>query len=213
MNFDQYITKYCAGIDFVPGKIITYEISGVEITVQPYTYNNGYMGAEKAHLTLRRNGMVYECDCIDRHSWNDMIFHVTLGGCDYLIFRKTLYGFTLIDAETLAEVYDYFPETVLNGGEAYIFTNAVPFDNLIIFDGCFWGSSYFYTVYDYVEKRCIYLYDEFQLDSDDIAPVIENGTVTLSCTDHSNGRNVKLKLNFTSAQLRKLIREKGHHEL
>jgi len=210
MPLEQYIGKYCEGITFSPEETITCEISGIEVNVQPYVYNGVNCGAEKARVTLRKNGAVYECDCIDVHSWNNLFFPVTIGGQNYLLFRKTLYGFTLVNADTLKEEYDYFPEKVTTDGEAYIIAAAMSFDDLIIFDGCYWAFPYMHAVYDHLTKRFVLLYNEFGLEADDGDWTVQGDTLILPCRT-TDGEKTELKI--TSDELRKLIREKGQREL
>jgi len=212
MPLADYIAAYCEDFNFAADELITQEISGVKVTVQPYSFDGGQsVGCrEKAHITLSRGSAVYECDCIDEHHWERMFFPVTLGGQDYLLFRKTLCGFTLIHADTLEEAYDYFPEKVTHDEEAYIITGAVSFDDLIVFDGCFWACPYMHAVYDHSARRFLLLYREFVLEADDGAWKIEGSTITLPCRT-ADGE--KTELTITSGELRKLIREKGHSEL
>lgn len=210
MNIRQYIAEYCEGIAFLPKEQIRCEISRVEVTVQPYIYDGGSCGAEKAHVILRRNGAVYECDCIDMHNWNKLFFPVTLSGQDYLIFRKTLYGFTLINAYTLEEAYDYFPEKVCDGGEAYIFTHAMSFCDLVVFDGCFWAFPYMHAVYDYSSKRFVLLYNEFGLEADDGDWTVQGDTLILPCRT-TDGEKTELKI--TADEFRRMISDKGTENL
>lgn len=212
MPLGEYIEKYCEGVNFAPEDQITAEISGVKVTVQPYSFDGGQsVGCrEKAHITLSRGSAVYECDCIDEHHWERMFFPVTLGGQDYLLFRKTLYGFTLINADTLEEAYDYFPENVTQNEEAYIFTDAVSFDDLIVFDGCFWAFPYMHAVYDHSARRFVLLYSEFGLEAEDGSWTVQDDTITLPCRT-ADGEKTELKI--TANELYRLIREKGQSEL
>jgi hypothetical protein len=70
-----------------------------------------------------------------------------------LCFRKTLYGFTLLDAETLTEEYEYFPEAVLLGDESFIITKVMQLDELLLFAGCYWACPYACFVFDHQTKQ------------------------------------------------------------
>lgn len=150
----KYISDYLDGAVFTPEAKISQEICGVKISIQPYISEPSKKGnLEKADLTFEKNGLKYECICIDQHHWDNSIFPVKIDGKDYLCFRKTLYGFTLLSAETLIEEYDYFPETVVTGDESFIISDAKSFSDLVIFYGCYWGAPYGCYAYDHAHKR------------------------------------------------------------
>ena len=133
---EKYIAEYSSGHDFAFIEHISVRISNVEIAVDVFEFY-GKLHGEKAHVIFTNGDLTYECDCCDKHNYETDFHPVVLNGQNYIIFRKSLYGFTIIDAETPAVVFEYFPEIVLQGEESFIITDVKQLDELLIFEGCY----------------------------------------------------------------------------
>ncbi|MBQ1991317.1 MAG: hypothetical protein II233_00880 [Clostridia bacterium] len=157
---DKYIADYIKGFTFTPSEHITLEISDIKADIATMEYFDGLNHREKAHVTLQKGNLKYEYDSVDMHNWDNNFFNITINERSFLCFRKTLYGFTLLDTATLLEEYEYFPSKVLNGEESFIITDVKTFGNLIIFDGCYWACPTMFFAYDYSQKRFINLSKE-----------------------------------------------------
>ena len=130
---NQYIAEYSEDFKYEFSEDLNYEICGIIAKVDVWEYNSNYNHREKAHVLLEKGDLKYECDCFDRHRWDNMFYPLNMNGNEYLLFRKTLYGFTLLNTDTLTETYDYFPEIVLNGEESFIIVDAKMLGDVIIF--------------------------------------------------------------------------------
>ena len=149
MALQDSIAGYISGFDFSFSRQIRTEVSGVCIQISVAEYRREHTHRQKADVVLSKGGMQYECECIEEHNWDELFYPVTLSGQNFLCFRKTLYGFTLLDAETLTEVYDYFPEKVQHGEESFIVCDAYTFGDFLIFHGCYWACPCEVFVFDY----------------------------------------------------------------
>lgn len=194
-SFDDYMRQYVSAVPFAFTELIEKEIGDINVRIMVMEYNDGYQYRAKAHIELTKGSLKYECFCIDHHSWADLFFLLHLEGKSYLCFRKTLYGFTLIDTETLVEEYDYFPKQVLEGQESFIFINAQAFRNFIVFDGCYWACPYSYYVYDSKNKKFLSIFERFDLFSGDNGVTVTEDKLILDCTDEDD-RCITLTLSF-----------------
>jgi hypothetical protein len=118
-----------------------------------YEYDTESEHRDRAEILLEKDGLRYECEGIERPRWD--FFPVTVDGRPCILFSKTLYGFTLLDAETLTEITDFFPEKVMNGEESFIITHAGSFGEYLIFEGCYWGCDYIYAAYEPATRRFV----------------------------------------------------------
>lgn len=132
---------------------------------------------------------------------------MTVDGIEYLCFRKTLYGFTLLNTATF-EVFDFFPEKVLGGEESYIFVEAVSFGDFIIFDGCYWGSPYVFFIYSHKNKRFLDLFHTAGLYSAGavLCATVHEQILTLKC---KNKLHLPETVTFTLEELHRIMTEKG----
>lgn len=206
-SLEQYISDYLGDSIFTPEEVYELEIGGVCIHVEVFEHDGELCCKEKAHVTLQKDGMTYEFTAVDDHNWENPFYPVTISGTDYLCFRKTLYGFTLLNTETF-EDFDFFLEKVLDGKESYIIADAASFENLIVFDGCYWGAPYVFYIYDHQSKRFLDLYETLGLYSHGDLPsasVFENALV-LKC---ENQGFEPVTLTLTYEELTHLLNEKG----
>ncbi len=150
---EKYINAYTNGFEFAFTEHISSRVFDVEIEVDVFEYSDKYNFREKAHVVLKKENLSYECDLYDKHNYESDFHPVTLNSKRMICFRKTLYGFTFVNADTLAEEYEYYPKTVDDGGESFIITDIKQLDDILIFEGCYWACPYECFAYDYGSKR------------------------------------------------------------
>ena len=206
---DKYIERYKECIkefDFQPQPPVRLSVLGIDISVYPESGRKGdYCGGEKASVVMEKGALRYTCELWERH--NDQCFYpITLEGKTYLCFRKTLYGFTLLDTDTLLEAYDFFPEEVLWGDESFIICGAQSLGDLILFDGCYWACPYSYIVYDHKTRRFYDLYDAYHLQCGDGDGRVEGDTFCFSGRDQEDK---KVEVCVTKEELYRFLAEKG----
>lgn len=182
-KLQAHIAAYMAVFPFTNTERDVFEVCGITVTVDSYEYSDLRNHREAAHLVLEKGGHRYECDCIDRHRWD--FYPVTVEGKPYLLFSKTLYGFTLLDPETLTEAYDYFPEKVLEGEESFIITHAQTFGKYLIFDGCYWGCPYEFCAYHHATKRLVSLTQAYGIQAGDHTAEVAGDTLRLQGDDRN----------------------------
>ena len=150
-RFSDYLTQYKANYTFSETERQQSELSGIRITVTLYEYDTEAEHRDRAEILMEKDGLRYRCEGIERTHWD--FFPVIVDGRSYIFFSKTLYGFTLIDPDTLTEAYDYFPEKVYGGEEAFIITDAKTFRRYLVFEGCYWGCPYGFAIYDHQSEK------------------------------------------------------------
>ena len=206
MNLQSYIKSYKEDLPFTLTQQLSYEFCGIRIAVDVYTYKSIRTYREFARLHMEKGNFRYDCECIDQNDWEDFLFPITLDGQAYLLFRKTLYGFTLLDPETLAEVCDYFPEKVLGGDESFIITSAATFGKYLIFDGCYWGSPYQFFAYDHVQKQFVNLSKAYGILAGDYPAKVDDSTLTLKGDSMDYA---PMEVTITEPDLDRLMIEQG----
>ncbi len=201
---NKYIQDYSENFIFEPAESFSYEICGISVKIDVWDYNSSTDYREKAYIRLQKGNLKYECECIDRHAWDDMFYPLNLNGKTYLCFRKTLYGFTFLDAETLVEEYDYFPEEVIGGHESFIIVDAKMLGDIIIFDGCYWACPYSCVAYDFRSGLFVNLSLEYGIGSADSESEIKDGALILHGADGAYNKTV------THSDISRLLKEKGN---
>ncbi len=206
-SLEQYISDYLGDTPFAPDETFDLGTNGVQIHVEAFEYDGEPWCKEKALVTMKKGNLTYEYTAVDDHNWEETFYPVTVSGTDYLCFRKTLYGFTLLNTETF-EDFDFFPEKVLSGEESYIIVEASSFGDVIVFDGCYWGSPYVFYIYDHQNKRFLDLYEALGLYSHGDVPgaTVHENLLTMKC---QNQDFVPVTLNLTYEEVTRLLREKG----
>ena len=199
---NQYIAEYSEDFKYEFSEDLNYEICGIIAKVDVWEYNSNAEYREKAYIRLEKGNLKYECECIDRHPWDDMFYPLNLNGKTYLCFRKTLYGFTFLDAETLVEEYDCFPEKVIDGDESFIIVDAKMLGDIIIFDGCYWAYPYSCVAYDHRSGFFVNLSLEYGIGNTHSESEIKDGGLVLHGED---GEYNKL---LTYDDIRQLLKEK-----
>lgn len=201
---NKYIAEYSEDFKYEFSENLNYEICGIIAKVDVWEYNSNYNHREKAHVLLEKGDLKYECDCFDRHRWDNMFYPLNMNGNEYLLFRKTLYGFTLLNTDTLTETYDYFPEIVLNGEESFIIVDAKMLGDVIIFDGCYWACPYVCVAYDPQTELFVNLSDEYGITHDE---TIINGDILV--WRGMNGNHEKKEITVTADEIQRLLRRQG----
>lgn len=201
---NKYMAEYSEDFKYEFSESLTYEICGISVKVDVWEYNSDAEYREKAHISLEKGDLKYECECIDRHEWDNMFYPLNMNGKTYLCFRKTLYGFTLLDTETLVEEYDFFPESVLGGEESFIIVDAKILGDIIIFYGCYWACPYACIAYDNRAGVFVNLSDEYGIADDEV--VIKDDVLVLRATGCNDD---KKETTFSIDEIRLLLKNKG----
>ena len=173
---DRYILEYSENYVFNFSEHISKNIFDVEIEIDIFEYITQHSYREKAHVMLKKGNLTYECDFCDEHDYENDFYPIILNGQRFICFRKTLYGFTLINVDTLSVEYEYFPEPVTRGEESFIITEVRQLDNLLIFEGCYWACPYECFAFDYdqklflnISKKCdLYSLDKTELQGNNL---------------------------------------------
>ncbi len=184
---DKYILEYSGNAVFDFSKHISTRIFDVEIDIDVFEYNDQYTHREKARAVFKNGDLKYECDFCDIHSYESGFYPIILDSKRFICFRKALYGFTLLNADTLSTEYEYFPKSILSGGESFIIADTKQLDTLLIFEGCYWGRPYECFLFDYDEKLFLnvsQLCGLFSLDE----IVLQDDELILYGTDESESK-------------------------
>ena len=186
MNFtDKCILEYCENFAFRYSEHISTRVFNVEIDIDIFEYKEQHNYREKAHVAFKTGDLTYECDCCDEHNYENDFYPIILNNQRLICFRKTLYGFTLINADTLTVEFEYFPEKVFNDEESFIIVNVKQLENLLIFEGCYWACPYECFAFDYEKKLFLNiskLCSVFFLDKTEV----KDNKLTICGTDKSN---------------------------
>ena len=149
---DTYILEYTESFVFNFVQYLSERIFDIEIDIDIFEYKDQCNYREKAHATFKKGDLIYQCDFCDRHDYENDFYPIVFDGQRFICFRKTLYGFTFINADTLSVQYEYFPESVIHGEESFIITDVKQLDDLLIFEGCYWACPYECFAFDYKTK-------------------------------------------------------------
>lgn len=182
---EKYLLEYSDGFNFVFSDHLSKRVFDVEIEIDIFEYSAQYSHREKAHVILKKGDLTYECDFCDAHNYENDFYPIILDGQHFICFRKTLYGFILINADTLSVEYEYFPESVLQSEESFIITEAKQLDNLLIFEGCYWACPYECFLFDFEKKLFWNVSKKYGLQSLDKTELQDNALV-LYGTDENN---------------------------
>ncbi len=183
---ETYIKEYCGDFQFDFIEHISLKIADISIDIDIYEAQKTIDGIlncrEKANVIFRKDGAKYECELFEEHGYRNSFFEVRLKGRSCICFRKTLYGFTLLDTETLTEAYDYIPKAMLNGEESFIIADVKQLDDLLIFEGCYWAYPYECFVFDIDKKLFVNISKFLDIESTEEVKVLGNKLV-LTDTD------------------------------
>ena len=182
---NQYIREYSEDFVFDLSGHISKRVFDVEIEIDIFEHNTQNDYREKAHVIFKKGDCTYACDCCDEHDYENDFYPVVLNGQRFICFRKTLYGFTLINVDTLSIEYEYFPEPVIGGEESFIITEVKQLDHLLIFEGCYWACPYECFAFDCDQKLFLNIsknYDLYSLDKTEL----QGNNLVLYGTDENN---------------------------
>lgn len=164
---NKYILEYAKDFAFDHSGRISVGVFDVEIYVDVFEHHSKLNYRETAHVVFKKGDLIYECNFCDRHHYQSDFYPITLNGQRFICFRKTLYGFTLINADTLSTEYEYFPESVIHGEESFIIMDAKTLDDFLIFEGCYWACPDECFAFNYKTKQFLNvskMCDVFSLD-------------------------------------------------
>ncbi|MBQ8372570.1 MAG: hypothetical protein IJX38_06525 [Clostridia bacterium] len=182
---EKYILEYSDGFNFVFSAHLSKRIFDVEIEVDIFEYSAQYSHREKAHVILKKGKLIYECDFCDSHDYANDFSPIIFDDQRFICFRKTLYGFTLINADTLCVEFEYFPENVFKGEESFIIVDVKQLDDFLILEGCYWACPYECFAFDYAKKLFLNvskICDLFSLDK----TIVKDDELTLYGTDEND---------------------------
>ena len=117
--------------------------SGIAVLTKVYFYDSDNpkypYNLNGSDNTVYRNGeKIYSFKTVNNsgHYW--LITHSN--GCEYLLFTKDLYGYSVLDLTTMQD-YDYFPAGSFPSGETFIWCDVHynPINNILAVGGCFWA--------------------------------------------------------------------------
>ncbi len=200
----DYMALYKDDREFRPAEQEHCEVCGAAVTVTVCEYDHAHEYRVSAHILLEKNGYRYECEGVERTHWE--FFPVTVAGRRCILFSKTLYGFTLLDAETLTEVSDFFPENVLHDKESFIITHAQTFGKYLIFDGCYWGAPYEFAALDPAQMRFVSLTKAYGILAGDHTARVQGDKLLLKgeTVDYESS-----EITVSASDLDRLMAERG----
>lgn len=142
-KYIEYINEYLASGDFQKIGEESYTFNNLKTKIEYFEYNykiSGYDGLkEKTIITITdKTNTKHVYECIDTFFTP---YEFEYKDTQYLIFRKSLYGYTLLNLTDFTEI-NYFPSRVLEGDEAFIICEAKILKNLLVLGGCLWGGPY-----------------------------------------------------------------------
>ncbi len=206
---NKYIEKYYRAQNFELSENRVTEIFGITIKTAVYEEWKEIDGikchSEMAKVCFEKNGLKHECDC---YGALNIYLPVRVNGRDCVLFSKTLYGFTLLDAEALTEIYEYFPKAVLDGEESFIVAEVKQLDDILIFGGCYWAAPEECFAFDYHKKLFFNVSQELGILSNERIAVC--GDVLILTGTDENGEEVEKSV--SKQELCRLIEEKGTSE-
>ena len=210
---DNYIKKYCGDFDFAFAEHISLKFAKILIDIDVYEAQKTIDGIihhrEKALVNLTKNNLKYQCELFEEHDYENSFFEVMLNEHSYLLFRKTLYGFTLLDTETLCEFYHYVPQAIKTGEESFIITDVKQIGEIFVLGGCYWACPYQCFAYDFKSKLFVNVSHYLGIISLDDSTVKDNRLI-LNGRDNNNDGVTK---EFTREELAKLISKNGLCEI
>lgn len=211
---DRYIEEYKKGFVFTreEDRESTFEVLGVHIRVEPSIFFDGRQRREKADVFLEKGEHQRQFECVDLSSGRGLFHGLTLWGKDYLFFKRTLYGFILLNAKTLQTEYEYFPQKVLEGEESFIITEALSFGDLLIFAGCYWAAPYEYFVCDPKSMRFFALSKKYGIESAGNGTMKVQGDTLLLTGESIHNEEQEILVSLTLKELTAHLQNEGLSE-
>lgn len=194
---EQYIEKYKAWLNSMLSDCretvehTEQTLCGVKIEVEAHDYMRADLSGhgQLSRVTFTKGELSYTCQCCDDPTG---FFPVLLAGKWYICFRRSLYGFVLLDCETLSAEYEYFPEGVLHDQESFIVCSARQIESLLVFGGCYWACPDECFVFDYEAKRFLRLstlYPQFSFEREEVG-----GQTLILHGEDQNGEKQQISL-------------------
>lgn len=208
-EYYRYIKDYPTDLDFVKDDEEYFTFGNVRAKAEhfdcTFTYNGCDCQVEKTVFTVTdENGTDHVYECIDTFM---RPYYFEYNGAAYIIFRKTLYGYTILNLTDFSEV-NYFPSDVLNSGEAFITCEAKLFVGALVLFGCYWGGPYVCYALDLKTFKTVDL--SGALGMEDVADngVTVSGDV-LTLVDGNTDKSYSIRYD----ELTRLIVEKGSEDI
>ena len=210
---DNCIKKYCGDFEFDFVEHISSRIADISINIDAYEAQKNIDGIihsrEKALVNLTKNNLTYQCELFEEHNFENSFFEVMLNERSYLLFRKTLYGFTLIDTESLCEFYNYIPQAIKTGEESFIITDVKQIGEIFVLDGCYWACPYECFAYDFKSKLFVNASNYLGIISLDEIAIKDNKLILYGIDNNKNDVTKEI----TSQELKSLISKNGKSEI
>lgn len=210
---DNFKKEYCGDFEFTFVARTSYKVADILIDIDVYeaekTIDGIIHSREKAIVNLAKNNLTYQCELFEEHNYENCFFEVMLNEHSYLLFRKTLYGFTLIDTESLCEFYNYVPQAIKTGEESFIITDVKQIDDIFVLEGCYWACPYECFAYDFKSKLFVNISNYSGIAYLDKSAV-KNNRLILNGRDSNNNDVTK---EITSEELESLISKNGKGEI
>jgi len=183
-------------------------ISDSLVWARKHYANQSYCGSE--NVILKDGKQIYSFKNLeDQAEFCKLIHHSN--GNSYLLFRRDLYGYSVLNLNTL-EDFHYFPAcNIKPKDETFIWCDPIynPKNDLLIVFGCYWACPYDLILVDFKDpfapaenQVCIYFKKE-------IGDIIDNGyywdgTTLVISSKHSKTKKTH---RITEAQCRKWLAE------
>lgn len=174
-EYDKYIKDYDQ-YKFDKSDEIKCTFNGLDAVIEYFDCSFEKFGIknyrEKTILTLvDSNGVKHIYECFETFMFP---FEFKYNGASYIVFRKTLYGYTLLNLDNFEEI-NYFPSDVLEGEEAFIICEVKIINDILIFGGCYWGGVYRCYALDLKTLKVI---DLSQINN--ISDIADNGIAVIN---------------------------------
>ncbi len=136
---------------------------------------NAHISASKVKVFFD-NKQIYEFKCL----YENLLFCQLIkhsNGKKYLMFNRELYGYSVLELDTMKEFHYYPKENMKEGRETFIWTDVFynPNNNFMAGFGCYWGSPYFYILIDFSDPFKVVPYLETCSISNENDPEDPNG--------------------------------------
>ena len=210
---DNFKKEYCGDFEFTFVARASYKVADILIDIDVYEAQKNIDGIihsrEKAIVNLTKNNLKYQCELFEEHNFENAFFEVMLNERSYLLFRKTLYGFTLLDTETLCEFYNYVPQAIKTGEESFIITDVKQIDDIFVLEGCYWACPYECFAYDFKSKLFVNASNYLGIISLDETAIKDNKLILYGIDNNKNDVTKEI----TSQELKSLISKNGKGEI
>lgn len=193
----------------------TLRFGELEIRLTRYETQRKFL-CETARMELFRDGAkIYECLC-NEHILKPSLYRYE--GELWLFFRKDLYGYTLLNPDTLEE-HNYFPSEVLGGGEAFIPCEAAAIKDVLVLFGCYWACPCFYYLLSLTDYKTYNLADEAEdfgnCELYEQGVRIENGELKFryGIRDEEKRKEKRKEAFFAYEELKKMLEKSRRYDL